>query len=139
MHLSRIRKRRKELGWTQRELAYRTGISQVFLCNIEKGKQVPSIVIALKLAAVLQVSLDWLAGREQYEYRWLCLDCGRWLDCAIDKEYNHLTSVQLTCYVGVKVRIKHYVYQCPGFQAKEDEQHLKDTSPLTGPFAPAGN
>ena len=51
-----IRERREQLGISQKELAEKAGISQSFLCDIEKGRCKPSIDTAVKLAQVLDVS-----------------------------------------------------------------------------------
>lgn len=50
-----IKKRREELGISQKELAKKADISQSTLCDIEKGRCKPSIYTAIKLAKVLQI------------------------------------------------------------------------------------
>ena len=50
-----IRKKREELGLSQKELAEKSGITQSFLCDIEQGRSKPSIDVAIKLAKVLKV------------------------------------------------------------------------------------
>ena len=51
-----IKKRREQLGISQKELAERTKISQSFLCDIEQGRCKPSIDTAIKIAQVLNVA-----------------------------------------------------------------------------------
>ena len=51
-----IKKRREELGMSQKDLAEKAGISQSFLCDIEQGRSKPSIDTALKIAEVLNIS-----------------------------------------------------------------------------------
>ena len=50
-----LKKRREELGISQKELAVRVGISQQFLCDIENGRCNPSIKTAIKLAQELDI------------------------------------------------------------------------------------
>ena len=51
----KIKDRREELGISQKELAEKVGISQSFLCDIEQGRNKPSISVAVKIADVLKV------------------------------------------------------------------------------------
>ena len=52
-----IRKRRKELGYTQRELADYCGCSTVFLSRLENGKETAELGIALRVANTLGIDL----------------------------------------------------------------------------------
>ncbi len=47
--LSSIKERRKRLGWTQKELAKRSGVSQSAIAKIERGKMEPSYSMAVKI------------------------------------------------------------------------------------------
>ncbi len=62
-----IAKKRKQLGWTQRDVAAKLGISFQYLCDIELGKRSPSDDYFLDMiAATLGLSQDYLyflAGR----------------------------------------------------------------------------
>ena len=49
-----IRKRRKEMGFTQRELALAAGISPKSLCNVEMGNNWPSVPVYLALVDKLE-------------------------------------------------------------------------------------
>ena len=49
---------RKELKWTQEELADKVGISRAYLANIENGKHTPSLKVASKLSSLLNMSMN---------------------------------------------------------------------------------
>ena len=51
--LSSIRERRKKLGWTQKELADRSGVSQSAIAKIERGRMEPSYTMAMKIFKAL--------------------------------------------------------------------------------------
>ena len=51
--LSSIRKMRRKLGWTQKELAKRSGVSQSTIAKIERGRMVPSYDTAVKIFTAL--------------------------------------------------------------------------------------
>jgi transcriptional regulator with XRE-family HTH domain len=53
---------RKQKGWSQADLAKKTGISQVMVGKYERGDAIPSIEVAKKIADALEVSLDYLVG-----------------------------------------------------------------------------
>ncbi|MCW3796297.1 helix-turn-helix transcriptional regulator [Sphingomonas sp. BN140010] len=57
---NRLKDRRGELGWTQAELAERVGVSRKTVNTVENGVFVPSTVLALKLAAVLERPVEEL-------------------------------------------------------------------------------
>ena len=62
---ARIRRRRQELGITQTELGRRAGVSKVWVCNVETGRNGrvrPSAVVVTRLAAALGVSLEDVLG-----------------------------------------------------------------------------
>jgi transcriptional regulator with XRE-family HTH domain len=50
---ARIRRAR---GWTQEELAERSGLSQQYLSGLERGRRNPTIVTIYELAVALEVS-----------------------------------------------------------------------------------
>ena len=52
-----IRKRRKELGYTQRDLADYCGCSTVYLSRLENGKETAELGIALRVANTLGIDL----------------------------------------------------------------------------------
>ncbi|CAG6229746.1 Cro/CI family transcriptional regulator [Streptococcus pneumoniae] len=60
----RLKKLRLKKGLTQTELGEKVGVKQNTFTNWEKGKREPSFENLIKLADLLEVSLDWLFGRE---------------------------------------------------------------------------
>ena len=57
---NRLKERRAELGLTQSELADLCTVSRKTINTVENGVFVPSTVLALKLAAALGVTVEWL-------------------------------------------------------------------------------
>ncbi|MGI6376461.1 MAG: helix-turn-helix domain-containing protein [Anaerolineae bacterium] len=51
--------------WTQGQLALFSGVRQPHISQIIRGERRPRIDIAIALADALDVSLDWLAGRDR--------------------------------------------------------------------------
>jgi transcriptional regulator with XRE-family HTH domain len=59
----RIRTRRRELGWTQEELARRLGVRQNVISRLEAGNvNNPSVHMIRSLARILGVTADYLIG-----------------------------------------------------------------------------
>jgi predicted transcriptional regulator len=56
--LAEIRVIRKQLGWTQRELAKATGLSQSFINNIERNEADPGYRTAKKVFQTLSQAVD---------------------------------------------------------------------------------
>ncbi len=52
-------------GWTQQELANRVGVTRQTIIAIEKGSFNPSVKLALKLAVVLEASVETLFELEE--------------------------------------------------------------------------
>lgn len=61
----RLREARTAAGLSQAELALRAEISERAIQYIERGRYLPYLHTADKLAGVLGVSLDWLARGEE--------------------------------------------------------------------------
>lgn len=59
-----ITQRREQLGFSRNQLATQAGISHVMVGKYERDDAVPSLEVAKKIADVLDVSLDYLAGEE---------------------------------------------------------------------------
>ena len=59
----RIRKLRKQRGWTQVEMAEKVGIDRSFLADVERGKRNISILNLELIAKGLKVSLSQLLAR----------------------------------------------------------------------------
>ncbi len=49
---------RTKKGLTQEELAEKLGVTRQTVISIEKGNYAPSVVLALKIAAVFKVSVE---------------------------------------------------------------------------------
>lgn len=63
-----IRERRMEKKMTLEELANRSGISRVSLNRYELGQRIPNVVIAQKIANVLDCTIEeLLAGKSDDE------------------------------------------------------------------------
>jgi putative transcriptional regulator len=61
---NRVRSTRTGLGLTQTALGAAIGVSDVSIHQLESGKILPSFNTFTKLAAVLGVTMDYLAGRD---------------------------------------------------------------------------
>lgn len=55
---------RKKKGLTQKDIADLVHVNRVTYTNWEKGNREPNFENLIKLADLLEVSLDWLFGRE---------------------------------------------------------------------------
>ena len=60
----RLKERRTSLGFTQRQVAEGTEMNVRTVINIEKGKTIPNLLYAMKLAKFLGVGVE-----EVFEYR----------------------------------------------------------------------
>jgi DNA-binding XRE family transcriptional regulator len=70
---NQIRRFREEQGWSQQELAERTGLSRAGISAIEMGKLVPSTVAALALAKVFGCRVEelfQLGGEGKIHWAW---------------------------------------------------------------------
>lgn len=84
----RIRKLRRQAGWTQEELAERISAGRSYLGYVETGKKGCSIDALVELAQVFGVSLDYLIVGEEN-------DIDR-LKGQLDKMILQLTSMRET-------------------------------------------
>ena len=57
---------RDDLGWSQSDLADKSGVSRVMIGKYERNEAIPSIDAAKKIADSLNVSLDYLVGEGQF-------------------------------------------------------------------------
>lgn len=60
----RLKEVRIKRGLTQTELGEKLGVKQSTFTNWENGKREPNFEIVIKLADLLEVSVDWLFGRK---------------------------------------------------------------------------
>lgn len=58
----KLKKARLEAGYTQKQVAEITGISQAIISNIENGNREPSIENLGILIDFYEVSADWILG-----------------------------------------------------------------------------
>lgn len=57
---NRLKEERARLGWTQADLAARTGVTRKTINTVENGVFTPSTVLALRLAQVLETPVETL-------------------------------------------------------------------------------
>ena len=55
---NRVKELREAKGWTQQELADLVGVSRQSINSIERGRYVPSLLLALTFARVFKISTD---------------------------------------------------------------------------------
>lgn len=60
----RIKEIREAQGWTQRSLASEVGVTNGLICHFETGRTKPSFATLMKIADVLDVTLDALVERD---------------------------------------------------------------------------
>ena len=60
----RLKELRQKKGLTQQEIADLVHVNRVTYTNWEKGNREPNFEIVIKLADLLEVSVDWLFGRK---------------------------------------------------------------------------
>jgi putative transcriptional regulator len=58
---------RKEFSWTQSQLAAAVGVSRQSINNIERGRYIPSLELALRIAAVFECPADEIFWLEEPE------------------------------------------------------------------------
>lgn len=56
----RIRRLREQNGWSRDTFSEKIGISNMYLCQIEKGQKNGSLPLIVKISGTLNVSLDFL-------------------------------------------------------------------------------
>jgi len=55
-----MRQRRLALGWSQEELAHRTGIHRTYISGLERASRNPSLDVVERIAAALHVAVNQL-------------------------------------------------------------------------------
>ena len=55
---NRVKELREAKSWTQQELADQVGVSRQSINSIERGRYVPSLMLALTFARIFKVSTD---------------------------------------------------------------------------------
>lgn len=61
----RIRKKREEMGLSQKELAEAAGVTRTFISYCEGGLKIPSVPVLSQIADKLNVSMDYLTKGEK--------------------------------------------------------------------------
>lgn len=56
----RIKYLRKEIGWSQEDLALEANINKNYICDLENGRRNPSLEILERIAAAFQITLSEL-------------------------------------------------------------------------------
>ncbi|MGN4715644.1 helix-turn-helix transcriptional regulator [Bacillus cereus group sp. MYBK226-2] len=56
--MNKITNYRKEKGITQEDLALKVGITRAYLSNLENGKYNPSLDVALRIAEILESTVE---------------------------------------------------------------------------------
>lgn len=59
-----IKRFRIKKGMTQAELAQKIGITQTMIGHIERGAKVPSLIVALDIAEVLECTVEEMCKEE---------------------------------------------------------------------------
>ena len=60
----RLKELRTEKGLSQKQLGLKVGLSDVAICLWEQNKRVPNLDAVILLADFFNVTIDYLAGRE---------------------------------------------------------------------------
>ena len=102
---TRVKERRKEKCWTQRDLAQRVGTSYKYISHVENGIKFPSLEMLVCLARELEVSLDYLVGAELLSQSQKEMDMVQelWPDCSPEE---HAFMVELIQFVQLGMK-KH--------------------------------
>ena len=62
----RLKQERKTLGLTQRDFAEKLGITQPSYIRYENGSSQPTLETLVRIAEILDVSVDYLLGRKDF-------------------------------------------------------------------------
>ena len=60
----RLKEKRKEMGFTQKQLGEMIGVTKVSICCYENGTRTPSLETFCILADIFETTTDYLLGRE---------------------------------------------------------------------------
>lgn len=63
----RIKRKRKEMNLTMKDIQSITGISTGNMSDLENDKYMPSVVALQSISKVLSVSIDWLVNGQEYQ------------------------------------------------------------------------
>lgn len=62
----RLKEKRKEMGFTQKQLGEMIGVTKVSICCYENGTRTPTLYTLIDLANALQVELTYLLGVDSF-------------------------------------------------------------------------
>lgn len=62
----RLKEKRKEMGFTQKQLGEMVGVTKVSICCYENGTRTPTLDTLVDLANALQVELTYLFGADYF-------------------------------------------------------------------------
>jgi putative transcriptional regulator len=65
---NRLEEERLRRGWTQQELADRVEVSRQTVISLERGRYNPSIILAFKLARLLDIRIEDLFIYEETDH-----------------------------------------------------------------------
>ncbi len=65
---NRLEEQRLRRGWTQQELADRVDVSRQTVISLERGRYNPSIILAFKLAQLLETRIEDLFLYEESDH-----------------------------------------------------------------------
>ncbi len=63
---NRLKELRAKHGLTQEDLAKKVGVTRQTIISIEKGEYVPSLLLGMKLAKVLEIPVEQLFSLQSY-------------------------------------------------------------------------
>lgn len=102
-----IAERRKELGWTQAELAERIGVDTETISRFERGSNLPSLQRLEKLADTLQIPMYQLVASisSRHDDQSYILD--KWMSAlsAKDREFAMNTLKQLCIHLAKETQV----------------------------------
>ena len=64
-----IKKKRKERGITQKKISNDTGMSRSYICDVENGRYMPSLLSFIKIASYLEIDLNFLHKLTEISYK----------------------------------------------------------------------
>lgn len=110
----RVKEIREKRGINQEDLAIRVGISRAYIHKIEAGHSIPTIVVMVKIAKVLNESIDYLAQdiksyeeevREEIES--MLENKERILNIGLDPSKINLDMMNFEALIGLRDLIVH--------------------------------
>ena len=120
---TRLRECRLKMQMTQKELATKAGIATGTLSAYETGAKKPSVSVAAQLADALEVSLDWLCGRESTQNDTFPKTYGELFRMLIRLHENSSPRVMLN---SEEIEFDEYIQKYHPKMPEEDQMFLVD-------------